>query len=360
MFSVNTKIAEESVSHLADLIAYTNGEIKALIDILSKAHVKVLEDIAKLEAKNITNARLDNTEKAIREAYKEASFVYEEKLYGSGNKLVQLESSVAIDQIKNELPIKLDFVKPSQSLLKRIVKDKTIRISKDKGIKAPKFLEDFFGINTDNVVNQMRDGLASGRTPAQIVKDLKGTAKTGYTDGILWNTFSKSTESFVRTATLSWANDAREKTYEANADILKGQSVNATLDTRTCMICAGYDGKAVLWNKEGEVYKDELNGSRPPFHYNCRCTLVPILRSWKDLGIDPESVPVGVRSSMDGNLPSDTTYSEWLSKQSKKRQKEILGEARYKLYLQGEPINKFANNGRILSLNELEARRKSK
>ena len=358
MPNLNTKIAEELISHLHDIVAFTNGEIKELVSILNKAHEQTLEEVAKLEAKGITEARVQRVNKAILEAYNEAKVVYQNELYDSSFGLMKNEVAIGSNLLTESIPVKLDLLKPSASLLKRLVKDTPISIGKNQTITAPSFLESLFGIGSESVVNEVKYGIINGRTPSQIVRKLKGTAINNGKDGDLFNLFNKKTESFVRTANISYTNEARQSLYQENADIIKGEKVDATLDTRTCQICANYDNKVTLWNKQGEIYQDGLNGARPPFHYNCRCVLVPITRSWKDLGLDKDDLPELTRSSMDGEVPQDTTYADWFDKQPRKRQIEILGESRYELYKNGLPINKFANNGKTFTLKELEARGK--
>lgn len=97
-------------------------------------------------------------------------------------------------------------------------------------------------------------------------------------------------------------------------------------------------------------------------HWNCRSTQVPVLKSWKELGsdINAEFTPAQ-RASMDGAVPAETTYSDWLNKQSKARQEEILGPVRAKLLREGGlKVEQFSNDkGRFLTLEQLRERNAS-
>ena len=82
-----------------------------------------------------------------------------------------------------------------------------------------------------------------------------------------------------------------------------------------------------------------------------------MLKSYRELGIDvPEVVVVGkTRASMDGQVPAETTYAEWLKKQSSARQIEVLGPTRARLMSEGKlPLERmYSQNGRYLTLEQL-------
>jgi SPP1 gp7 family putative phage head morphogenesis protein len=106
----------------------------------------------------------------------------------------------------------------------------------------------------------------------------------------------------VRTSVNQVANAASQQVYEANQDITKRYRYVATLDTRTSAICRALDGREFEYGK----------GPKPPQHFNCRST----------------PLPVGRRAAQGGMVPANQRYGEWLSKQSKSRQIEALGESR--------------------------------
>jgi len=97
-------------------------------------------------------------------------------------------------------------------------------------------------------------------------------------------------------------------------------------------------------------------------HWGCRSTSSPVVKSWKELtGVDVAEFTPSQRASMDGAVPEDTTYADWIKKQSASRQDEILGPARGKLLREGGlSLDRFANDrGRWLTLSELEERNAS-
>ena len=109
----------------------------------------------------------------------------------------------------------------------------------------------------------------------------------------------------VRTSVNQVANAASQQVYEANQDITKRYRYVATLDTRTSAICRALDGREFEYGK----------GPKPPQHFNCRSTTVPVIE--QEEGATP--LPVGRRAAAGGMVPADQSYGEWLSKQSKSR-----------------------------------------
>ena len=61
---------------------------------------------------------------------------------------------------------------------------------------------------------------------------------------------------------------------------------------------------------------------------------------------------------MDGQVPAETTYQQWLAKQSAARQDQVLGRTRGQLLRAGNlPIERmYDNKGAFISLEELRSR----
>jgi SPP1 gp7 family putative phage head morphogenesis protein len=116
----------------------------------------------------------------------------------------------------------------------------------------------------------------------------------------------------VRTSINQVANTASQQVYEANQDITKKYRYVATLDTRTSAICRANDGREFEYGK----------GPTPPLHFACRSTTVPVI-DYEGLGFSPP--PPGKRASMKGQVPADTSYGEWLSRQPADVQRDVLG-----------------------------------
>lgn len=219
-----------------------------------------------------------------------------------------------------------------------------------------KWWKQLSGSAQDTINRQVGIGLAEGETVDQMVRRVRGTVGARFTDGAL-EKVRHNTEATVRTAANHVNTQARELTYEENDDVIKGIQYVATLDGRTTDICMSLDGTI---HELGE-------GPRPPQHYQCRSTTVPVLKSLEELGLPAmkKALPPGTRAtkelrgnlqkSMNGQVPAKQTYGAWLKKQTTAQQNEILGPSRAKLFRSGRvAIDKFVDTrGRTLTLDQL-------
>jgi len=185
-------------------------------------------------------------------------------------------------------------------------------------------------------------GTIKGEAVGEIVRRIRGTATV---PGIM-NVSRREATALVRTSTMQVANASRFEMYEANKDLINGYQVSATLDLRTTLMCQGYDGETFYYDPTSGTYINEQGLSwlgPPPFHWNCRTTLIPLLKSFADLA-GPRSkltrkqiegmekkLDSGMRATMHGPAKK-VPYSEWLKKQSASDAIEALGVGRYKLW----------------------------
>jgi SPP1 gp7 family putative phage head morphogenesis protein len=183
----------------------------------------------------------------------------------------------------------------------------------------------FRGIAADQAerfAQVVRNGLLTGEPTPAIAKRLIGNLQLGEAasvkqlaqkGGELTQATDNQVMTLVRTSVNQVANAASQQVYEANQDITKKYRYVATLDSRTSSICRALDGREFEYGK----------GPTPPQHFNCRSTTVPVI-DYKELGFDPP--PPGKRASMDGPVPADLSYGQWLSKQDAATKAEVLGK----------------------------------
>ena len=168
----------------------------------------------------------------------------------------------------------------------------------------------------------VRNGLLTGETTPDIAKRLIGSLQFGEqakTVGQLAAAGGQATQvadnqilTLIRTSINQVANTASQQVYEANQDITQKYRYVATLDTRTSARCRALDGREFEYGK----------GPMPPQHFNCRSTTVPVI-NYKELGFNPP--PPARRASMDGQVPANESYGEWLKKQPRTTQADVLG-----------------------------------
>lgn len=181
---------------------------------------------------------------------------------------------------------------------------------------------------TQRFTDQMRSGMLLGESIPQLAKRVS-------LDSELAGTVGKNAQTLVRTSALAAANAANLEAWRGNADIVESLQWIATLDPRTCIACGQLDGRK--WpNVAGHPV--------PPHHWNCRCFLIPVTKSFEQLAreshgnsriareLDQMQANGSTRASMEGQVSAKTSYEQWLKNQPKERQIDILGAAKYEVW----------------------------
>ena len=175
------------------------------------------------------------------------------------------------------------------------------------------------------------------------------TRREGIFEGGIMTTSRREADALIRTATQKVSNNVRDEMIRANADIVKGRQALVTLDSRTSDICIARSGHA--WDLEGKPIKEtgatEDFPGTPPWHVNCRTTLIPLLRSWAELAgpkskISKEklrkldSAGRRTQASMDGQVAAKLNYEQWLKTKSETFQNRVLGKGKADLWRRGK------------------------
>lgn len=225
---------------------------------------------------------------------------------------------------------------PSLNLINAILtKEKMELISGDtvKKLTVDQAITAFTKSKSKEIAQIVRDGATVGRTSQEIAREITSLVDTRT---------RQQAESLVRTVTNFTGGQARQATYKENDDVIVGEEYVATLDSRTTITCAGFDGK-IFPIGEGPI---------PPIHWGCRSVRIP--------SIDPEfnlgAQVTGERASIDGPVSAQTTYGGWLKRQSHEVQDEVLGVERAKLFRSGKiSIGNFTDDiGKVYTLDELK------
>lgn len=197
-------------------------------------------------------------------------------------------------------------------------------------------LDQFGTKKAAEIIGEIQIGSSLGETSQQISRRLTGIHQLQ----------QDQASSLVRTMTNHIASTARVEVLKANDDILKGMRRIATLDSKTTLYCMSIDQTVI-----------PLDGPKPPYHWGCRTSLVPVLKDEF-----AREIPGSTRPSIgpDGValVSSKTSYQEWLARQPAAFQRDILGPNRYALFSKGElSLDKFIDdNGKTLTLQQLRER----
>lgn len=181
---------------------------------------------------------------------------------------------------------------------------------------------------------------------AQLLEDVTGIRET----------YKGRFATIARTEIQRVGTESALLTYQANSDIIEGVIFLATLDSKTCPVCAPRHMAFYPLGPNGRPM-DSDDPKVPPFiappiHPRCRCFLAPVTKSWRDLGIDaPDD---NTRRRLDGARPENMSYDAWLRRQPHAVQEAVLGKARARLWRgRNVALRDLSDRGRALSLGDL-------
>ena len=209
-----------------------------------------------------------------------------------------------------------------------------------------------------SVMDQVRLSLEAGESAAQATTRIVGGTVSGVAVPGVMKTSRRNAEALVRTAIAEVVNKAALQTFQDMNDVVKWVQQISTLDSRTSDICIAYSGQ--VWDVDTlePIAPSTLQfNSGPPRHFNCRSRLVPVMKSFEELGIDATEVPLATRASMDGEVPGDITFDAFLKGKTKTFQDDLLGPGRARLWRKGDiTLTQLVDfRGNPLTLDQLEA-----
>jgi len=341
MSSVNESLLDRATEHQIGLLRYSSATVRKIIALLNRTDADLVRQIQERvgDIETVTDDRLAQLLAIIREINRQAYNAVLKALEGELIELAHYESDFQQRLLTEELPVTWDVTAPAPQTLAAAVNARPFQ-----GALLREWVAGLEEGRARRLRDSIRMGIVEGETTDQIVRRVKGTKALGYKDGVL-EISRRSASAIVRTAVNHTATRAREETYKANDDLLKGVIWVSTIDSRTSLVCMSRDQK---------VYPID-SGPRPPAHISCRSTTAPLVKSWRDLGIDADEADPGTRASIDGQLPEKTSYQDWLRSKPASFQDEILGPTKGKLFRAGGlDLDRFVDRaGNELNLDAL-------
>ncbi|MCP4660993.1 MAG: phage head morphogenesis protein [bacterium] len=338
--TVNDDFLDAAIRHALRLERFKSHEARAIVRLLrDEVYTNVLEEVRSRLLKigergfdlgPMTTRRLSNMSDAIRTITRAGYSTAWKRLSADMKKLALTEADWQARTFDRLIPFEWDVLTPSPETLRALVTTHPVR-----GTPLRKWFMALEPDTAGGVVRAIRAGLAEGQTVTQMARSVNEFLFTKRRHAV----------AVVRTAATHISATAREATYQENEDLVKGVQWLSTLDSRTTPVCMGRDQQVY---KVGE-------GPRPPAHVQCRSTTTPVLKSWKDLGIDAKDVEPKMRAAMNGRVAASTTYGQWLKRQPKGVQVEALGKRRAELFRSGElSVDRFTDDrGKLLTLEKL-------
>jgi SPP1 gp7 family putative phage head morphogenesis protein len=352
MPTVNETLLDSSIQHSIDSIRYSNGVVRRMLALLNRVdpdlNAKLTAALERLPPESFTVERLDALLASVMSLNKEVYNALQTAMEGELKELVSYEAEYQKKLFETVIPVKLSIAPVNVEAVYAAALSRPFSISKDGAVPMGEYLKGLEADRADKIRDAIRLGYVEGETIDQITRRIRGTRTNNYADGLL-EAPRRYVEGMVRTSINHVSNFTRQRFYEANDDVVKGVMWVSTLDGHTSQICRIRDLKVFPVN----------SGPRPPAHINCRSSTTPVLKSWRELGIDIEDEAPSSRAAMSGQVPEGMNYQQWLQKQSAAVQDDVLGESRGKLFRNGMKIDRFSDNkGKLYTLDQLRQKNK--
>lgn len=357
--AANDKIADLFAAHAIDLLRVEAGQRKAVTRLLTDLEADLVAQLARIDPTTVSrqSARVARLEKlldqvrgSIRSVYRDASTL----LAGELRELADIEVAFTARAINEGLGLQLATATITRAQATALVGDLLVQ-----GAPVADWWSRQAGDTLQRFQDAMRLGMSQGDTSAQLIQRIRGGRRNGEVVQGFMDISRRNADTLVRSATQAASAAAKDVAYSDNADILKGIVWMATLDGRTTIGCGARDGLLYTVGTHEPIDHDlPWEGGPGNRHFGCRSTSAPVTKSFRELGLDIDDLPAATRASIDGQLPSDTKFEGWLSRQSRARQEQVLGEGRAELFREGKIglRDLLDGNGRELSLEELRAR----
>ncbi len=379
--NISEKIADKYVSHTVDLSRFEIDVRNKALNFLNLLEIETIEQIKKIDPTGVLsqsaqirrlNALILTVNQITTPAYTGSKTVTEANL----RKLVPVEGQFVVKTINSSVGVDIASVKFTPELINTIVSDTLIEGAPSRTWWARQ------SVNYRNkFADEMRLGVGLGEDINTLSRRVRGTAtgqrrtvvlpngdkkRVSVFKGGFMDTTRRQADALVRTSVETIANESRLQTYQQNADIIEGVQALVTLDTRTSAICIARSG--AVWGLDGKPISGTTESfpGPPAWHWQCRSTLIPILKDFNKLTREVnktkkgqlESLSKSTQSSINGQVAEDLTYQQWLRTQSKSKQIDVLGPGKFKLWNEGKlNLTQLINqDGRPLTLTEIEAR----
>lgn len=211
---------------------------------------------------------------------------------------------------------------------------------------------EFVRRNQSSMVRRVQDTVMAGYQNGLTVQDMSARVRL-LTDGLL----RRHADALVRTAVQFYANEGRQQMILANKDLIAREVPFVSFDNRTSDICRSIDS---LYSEGWPVGESPIG--YPPYHFGCRTQVLPL--------VEGQEMPDGLRPAVGAKdtaearekfeakeartgkkpiykgkkdlnvfeidrLKTSTRYDTWLRRQPDYFIRDVLGEARFKLFKEG-------------------------
>lgn len=357
METVNERLSDEMIAHTLFVSRYSTGVAKKMIKILNQSDAelsaKLFAALDELEPDSFTVKRLESLLGDVRKVNEIATKSMLDGLLGELKDFSKHEAGYQLDLFSSLLPAEVLERFP----LAGISFEQVYAAATSKPFQG-RLLKDWASnLESDRlkrITSAVSLGYLQGETVETIIRRVRGTKAADYKDGAL-QVSRANAASIIKTAVSHTAAAAREKFAKNNSDIIKAKQWSSTLDTKTSAQCRIRD--RLMYSLENKPLGHKIPYLQGPgkIHFNCRSGEKFVTKSWRELGFKKDELSGATRATMDGQIPAETSYGEWLQRQSAYRQTQVLGPTRYKLVKDGgmDYDSFYSDKGEWLTLDQL-------
>lgn len=332
-------VQHEVASHAALLDRYGQHEVAALLYLFE---TQLIPEIEASLASRLGDRPPGLRTKQLEMALADVRRVIDRVIRGAGGDFAETMRRFAEDEAGFVRDVVSRFDEESNRA-DRILPGNVSRAAVSQPIFDRKLNDWFRDITVDTqrrVERAVTRGVILGTDTATILRQVRGD---GTQRGVMQQTRAQAL-ALVRTAVTQISNTARAAAFE-QVGIEEYEWV-ATLDSRTCPICAPLDGKRFKIGK----------GPQPPAHPLCRCATAPVVD-------DILGEQAGAVRASEGGPTTASTYEEWLRQQPEQYQDAVLGQGKAAILRRGTvPFDSFVRRRTMQpvsyrELREIEERR---
>ena len=279
----NRFIADSLIEHsviLLRLVAGAKIKVQTIFDAMATAIVVLLvaETVNEITVDNV----LQSAGQIISDHYEQIGALVALKLTG-----VALAQSAMLDRTLAEIfQSAAKLVRLNDAALTDISAHTLIQGANNTAWWEQQAVQTDFALR-----NAVRQGLRNGDTVPQIIARVRGDKHVaGVLDGARNSAFR-----IVNSAVAAVANESRVETFQQNRDVINGIEQISTLDGHTSPVCIAYSG--AQWDMDyAPIAPTTLpyNGGIPR-HWNCRSVMVPLTKTFAELGIDAPEFQIALK-----------------------------------------------------------------
>lgn len=323
-------IADALIGRTVDLFRFTAHERAAVLLILKRLEDDLLELLV-FSGKRLSEATRADKAALLRQAQELIGQYYGTVADEVGANLAgmgELEGKATAASLAAGFAGAIKPALPPQTFFKSLLSDTLV-----SGAPSADWWKRQAGDVAFRFGNEVRQGIASAETNAQIIRRIRGTTAAPGVMAIA----RQNAAALVQTSVQTVANAGRMATFEANDEFLKGWRQLSTLDGHTTLVCVAYSGKE--WNLKKEPLGHDLPFVSPkgaltgtPRHWNCRSLISVITKTFAELGLDVPEFKAKTRAASGGPVAAGTTFEQFLDRKGPKFADELLGPGRAELW----------------------------